>query len=400
MNALDIGLDEPIALPSHIAMFIVDETDRSRLLDYIASGVMREGEASLVHGPPHRVAAIRAALRQRLGERLDQAERARRIVFVNGQSDADAHVTRIVGTIRRLLDSGARAVRAVGLVGWDAPGWMAPEDYLWMEARMDAELADMRVVLVCAFDTAALPALALVYGGLDMHRGLAVNGRYAPNPLARDPRTFISERLRHLPWLAEASPAPVREPRGVHACAFFASHEEEYATLVPLIRDGLQSGDAVIQIVDPARRAERVARLLAGGVAVDELTEAGRLEFHDWDDIYVRDARFDAERQLAAMTQLLSDHPSGAQLITEMTWALGRAPGVDALIEYESRINETGPRPGSTIICTYDSARFDGALTLDVLRAHPVVIIAGAPQENGLYVSPPALVAELRARRG
>jgi hypothetical protein len=37
---------------------------------------------------------------------------------------------------------------------------------------------------------------------------------------------------------------------------------------------------------------------------------------------------------------------------------------------------------------------------LDILRAHPVVILGGVLQDNGLYTPPGMLIDELKARPG
>jgi hypothetical protein len=97
---------------------------------------------------------------------------------------------------------------------------------------------------------------------------------------------------------------------------------------------------------------------------------------------------------------MLSRRGGGTRLIADMGWALGPVLGVEALVEYEARINESLPAYGDTLICTYDSTRFTGATLLDILRAHPVVILGGYPQENGLYTPPVALLDELRNRSG
>ncbi len=81
-----------------------------------------------------------------------------------------------------------------------------------------------------------------------------------------------------------------------------------------------------------------------------------------------------------------------------MSWAIGRSPGAGDLVAYEARFNEAPSRYGDIVICTYDSARFAAATMLDILRAHPVVILGGVPQENGLYAAPAALINELKGR--
>jgi hypothetical protein len=54
----------------------------------------------------------------------------------------------------------------------------------------------------------------------------------------------------------------------------------------------------------------------------------------------------------------------------------------DLPIEYERRLNQVLPRYPDPVICTYDARRMGAGIALDVLRTHPVAIVAGVPQEN------------------
>jgi len=58
-----------------------------------------------------------------------------------------------------------------------------------------------------------------------------------------------------------------------------------------------------------------------------------------------------------------------------MEWALGDFPGVNDLVEYETRLNYLLPCWQHPVICVYDSSRFGAGLALDILRTHPSVIL-------------------------
>jgi MEDS: MEthanogen/methylotroph, DcmR Sensory domain len=74
-------------------------------------------------------------------------------------------------------------------------------------------------------------------------------------------------------------------------------------------------------------------------------------------------------------------------------------PGVDDLIEYETRPNYMIPKYDNAVICTYDLTKFGASVVMDALRTHPVVIIGGLLQENPFFVSPDELLLEIRERR-
>jgi hypothetical protein len=82
-----------------------------------------------------------------------------------------------------------------------------------------------------------------------------------------------------------------------------------------------------------------------------------------------------------------------------MEWALLDLPGVDDLIEYETRLNYLIPKYDDPVICTYDLTKFGASVVMDALRTHPVVIIGGLLQENPFFVPPDQLLLEIRERR-
>ncbi len=85
--------------------------------------------------------------------------------------------------------------------------------------------------------------------------------------------------------------------------------------------------------------------------------------------------------------------------IGHMEWALEDLPGVEDLVEYEARLNYMLPRYDDPVICVYDLSRFSGAVVVDILRTHPMVIIGGTLQENPFYVPPDEFLQHLRERR-
>ena len=82
-----------------------------------------------------------------------------------------------------------------------------------------------------------------------------------------------------------------------------------------------------------------------------------------------------------------------------MEWALGTAPGVKDVIEYEAKLNYVLPKYPDAFVCVYDLNQHSGSVVMDILRTHPMVIIAGVLQENPLYVPPDEFMEQLRQRK-
>jgi hypothetical protein len=83
-----------------------------------------------------------------------------------------------------------------------------------------------------------------------------------------------------------------------------------------------------------------------------------------------------------------------------MEWALLDKPGVDDLVEYETRLNYVLPKYDDPVICTYDLSKFGASVVMDIMRTHPVVIVGEVLQENPFFVPPDQFLLEIRERRG
>ena len=132
-----------------------------------------------------------------------------------------------------------------------------------------------------------------------------------------------------------------------HVCAFFNSADEEYRVMLPFIKDGFERGEKAFHIVDPTLRAEHLRRLQSAGIDVDTTQASGQFELRIWSETYLQDGHFDQDRMLALIQQVLEgdrkDFPL-TRLIAHMEWALEDRPGVDDVLEYETRVNYILPR--------------------------------------------------------
>lgn len=131
--------------------------------------------------------------------------------------------------------------------------------------------------------------------------------------------------------------------RSRHVCAFFDTVDDRYRTLAPFVKEGLDSGEQVVHIVDPKLRDEHTGRLRAAGVPLDT-AKPGQHETLTWEDAYLRDGYFDQDRMNEQLHRVLSEGERAFPLVrlaAHMEWALEGRPGVDQLVEYETRLNYT-----------------------------------------------------------
>ena len=188
-----------------------------------------------------------------------------------------------------------------------------------------------------------------------------------------------------------------------HICAFFNGIDDEHRVLRSFIKEGFDRGDKAFHIVDPELQGQHLERLVDAGIDVERAMGTGQLELRRWQDAYLRADRFDQDRMLALLEEVLqSGEASGyplTRLVAHMEWALLDKPGVDDLLEYETRINYLLPKYDDPVICTYNLSKFSAGVVMDIMRTHPVVIIGEVLQENPFFVPPDQFLLELRDRR-
>lgn len=186
-----------------------------------------------------------------------------------------------------------------------------------------------------------------------------------------------------------------------HVCAFFNGLDEHYRVLRSFIKGGFDQGDRAFHLVDPERREEHLRRLTDAGIDVKEALDSGQLEVHPWQDGPLRGDRFEQDTWLAGFEQVLQSGATAGyaqtRFLAQMEWALEDLPGVEDMVEFESRVNHIVPKYPDAVICSYDLSKFGASTVMSALRTHPLVIIGGLLHENPFYVEPDQFLLELRA---
>ena len=139
-----------------------------------------------------------------------------------------------------------------------------------------------------------------------------------------------------------------------HICAFFHSPDEEYRVLQPFIKEGFERGEKAFHIVDPKLREEHLRRLESVGIDVAAAEQSGQFELRNWADAYLRDGHFDQDKMMALLQAVLEGGRQQGfpltRLVAHMEWALEDRPGVNDLVEYETRLNYLLPRYPDPVI--------------------------------------------------
>ncbi|HVZ23834.1 MAG TPA: MEDS domain-containing protein [Vicinamibacterales bacterium] len=188
-----------------------------------------------------------------------------------------------------------------------------------------------------------------------------------------------------------------------HVCAFFNDADEEYRVLLPFIAEGFVRGDRAIHVVEADRSRDHLERLALSGIDTAGAAARGQLDVRSTAEVYLRAGRFDIDRMLATFERLASgnrDHPyPRSRIVCRMDWAAASQSLIDAVIEFESQVNDLWRAHDDVVICTYRMDQLGGGSVIDILRTHPAVIIGGLLQRNPFFVPPQTFLPELRRRR-
>lgn len=184
---------------------------------------------------------------------------------------------------------------------------------------------------------------------------------------------------------------PERYPEGTHICYLF-NHEQERRSIVPpYITSGIVEREAVDYFADVPSE-ELLERSLAELGIVLPAGDKDQLLLATALDTYCPGGRFTPEAMLERLRRGYERGRSGgyvgARLSGEMTWALRGMPGSERLVEYESRINTLLETVPLTVVCQYDTGRFDGGTLFEILTVHPMIIVHGQLLRNPYFISP------------
>ena len=177
-----------------------------------------------------------------------------------------------------------------------------------------------------------------------------------------------------------------------HLASIYERRAEQFAAVVPFIRQGLERGERCLYVADDNSRDDVLDALREGGIDVDAALESGALSIHTKADTYLRTGEFDRETMLEFWREQLADartdEYAGVRAAAEMTWALDEDLDLERLVAYEALLNDLYDGDDYAVLCQYDRERFPADVLSDVIRTHPLVVADGTVCQNFYYHSP------------
>jgi hypothetical protein len=188
-------------------------------------------------------------------------------------------------------------------------------------------------------------------------------------------------------------------PPGVHICQIFSSDDERQDSLLKFILSGLQSNERTCCFSDNATEQVVTEFLSNHGISCQDARDSGALTLAKTRDIYFENGCFDPERMLSLLSKYYEDSVTqgypAARVIGEMTPEVQQVSGGNRLTEYESKISILLRDHPVTAVCQYDARCFDGAMIMEVLKVHPLMVIRGSVVHNPFFIKPEEFLTQL-----
>ncbi len=181
-------------------------------------------------------------------------------------------------------------------------------------------------------------------------------------------------------------------PAGVHICQIFCDDNERHESLMKYILKGIKEGEKTSCFSGKVSSEFLSEYFDKYGISFDDVVNSGTFALAGTSDVYFENGRFDINRSLNRLKQHYLDsveqgYPA-ARVIGEMTPEIQHVPGGGDLLEYESRVSMLLKEHPVTTVCQYDARGFDGALIMDILKVHPMVVVRGEVVHNPFFIPP------------
>lgn len=178
-------------------------------------------------------------------------------------------------------------------------------------------------------------------------------------------------------------------PIGTHMCFIYDDENERRRIIAKYLDAGLREREKVSYFVDTMPVDEVRDWLAVMGV---KIPKDNQLTIASAEKTYCPHGKFVPVEMIDGLRAFhegsLREGYAGARVSGEMSWSLRGIPDSERLIEYENLLNIAFEKYPIVALCQYNARRFSGAIILDVLKVHPVMIVNGQVVKNPYYIRP------------
>ena len=189
------------------------------------------------------------------------------------------------------------------------------------------------------------------------------------------------ERMFQEPLRRTGLKAIEEAPWGTHLCLLHKTDAELLETLVPYFVAGLTSNEFCMWVASEPVTAAAAKNALREAVPdIDKYLAGGQIEIVDYDEWYIPNGRFDAERVLQRWTNKLSDALRrgfcGLRL-SGNTFSLAKEQW-EPFMHYEAAVDRVIAKNRILALCVYSLQKWRVPEILDAIAAHDFAVIKEA----------------------
>ncbi|MFP3867931.1 MAG: PAS domain S-box protein [Desulfobacteraceae bacterium] len=166
---------------------------------------------------------------------------------------------------------------------------------------------------------------------------------------------------------------------GDHLGWFYETEAEYRQLLTPFLSQGLERGEKVLYLFDTHTPEAILSYLKKEGLEADAYLKRGQLHFLAADAVYRRAGFFEPQAMIdwlkAETDQAMTQGYITLRLTVEMSWATRGLSDSTPLLEYVSRLDQCSSGWPCLTLCQYNRRVFDPAWLLEIMTAHPLLII-------------------------
>ncbi len=188
-------------------------------------------------------------------------------------------------------------------------------------------------------------------------------------------------------------------PEGQHLVYIYNDDDERKRVISKFLDSGFMEQEKVLCLVDTISPEEMKKEMQELGVDIEE----GRCALKVASDVYTPEGCYFSSQDMLDVVDdfyngALSEGYTGTRGTAEMTWALRGNASIPELMVYEAKLTEVLKKYPHTGLCQYDARKFSGAVIMDILTVHPVMIVKGQIVKNPYFTEPGEFLQSYRER--
>ena len=177
-----------------------------------------------------------------------------------------------------------------------------------------------------------------------------------------------------------------------HPCLIFETKKEQQEAFVPFLQAGLLRGEKCIYIYDDSDPQWVIDCMRLNEFSIDQYLESGAFSTINKNEAYLSQGHFETQKMCefwrVEIERAQNEGYCALRAAAEMTWALGKEPGCEQLVVYESHLNTMFPNFNVSALCQYNRKRFNAQTVKEIIHVHPLISAEGQLVSNPSVIAP------------